>query len=112
MNHSTGRISRTILALVAGSFLFAAPALAETGASLYKSRCAACHGADGKGETAVGKSMHLRSLASPEVQKMSDKELTDIIADGKGAMPKYKDKLSGAQIKSLVGFIRELGKKK
>jgi len=111
MKRSTTRINRTLLALVAGSFLFAAPAFGETGASLFKSHCAACHGADGKGDTGIGKSMHLRSLASPEVQKQSDKELTAMIADGKGAMPGYKDKLSGAQIKDLVGYIRELGKK-
>jgi cytochrome c6 len=92
-------------------FLLAAPAFGQGGASLYKARCAACHGAGGKGDTGIGKSMHLRSLASPEVQKQSDAELTAIIADGKGAMPAYKDKLSGAQIKDLVVYIRELGKK-
>lgn len=111
MKDPTARFSRTVLTLVASSFLLAAPAFGQSGASLFKARCAACHGADGKGETAVGKSMHLRSLASPEVQKQSDKELTAMISDGKGAMPAYKDKLSGAQIKDLVGFIRELGKK-
>ncbi len=107
----TARIKRTVLVLTASSFLFAAPAFAQSGASLFKSRCAACHGADGKGDTAIGKSMHMRSLASPEVQKMSDKELTTIIANGKGAMPSYKDKLSGTQIKDLVGQIRDLAKK-
>ncbi len=111
MTNPTARISRTLLALVAASFLFAVPIFGQGGASLYKSRCAACHGADGKGDTGIGKSMHLRSLASAEVQKESDKQLTDIIADGKAAMPAYKDKLSGSQIKELVSFIRELGKK-
>jgi cytochrome c6 len=105
------RVNRTIFIIVASSFFVAAPAFGQSGASLFKSHCAACHGADGKGDTGIGKSMHMRSLASPEVQKESDKELTAIITDGKGAMPSYKDKLSGAQIKDLVGFIRELGKK-
>lgn len=112
MDYRTTRINRALLALVAGSFLFAAPAFGESGASLFKSHCAACHGADGKGDTGIGKSMHLRSLASPEVQKQSDKQLTAMIADGKGGMPAYKSRLSGAQIKALVSHIRELGKKK
>jgi len=103
--------NRTVLALVASSLLLAAPAFGQGGASVFKSRCAGCHGPDGKGDTGIGRSMHMRSLASPEVQKESDKELTAIIADGKGAMPSYKDKLSGAEIKELVGYIRELGKK-
>jgi cytochrome c6 len=110
MNIFASRLNRAVV-VAASTLLIAAPAFADNGASLFKARCAACHGADGKGETAVGKSMHLRSLASPEVQKQSDEQLTDMIAGGKGAMPAYKDKLSAAQIKDLVAFIRELGKK-
>jgi len=105
-----GRLNRSVLMIVASSLLIAAPAFGQ-GASVYKSRCAGCHGAEGKGDTGIGKSMHLRSFASPDVQKQSDAELTSWIADGKGAMPAYKDKLSGAQIKDLVGYIRDLGKK-
>jgi cytochrome c6 len=108
---SLANLSGRAVVTIAGAILFVAPAFGQSAASLYKSRCAACHGADGKADTAIGKSMHLRSLASAEVQKESDKELTDIIADGKGAMPGYKDKLSAAQIKDLVGYIREMGKK-
>jgi cytochrome c6 len=110
MNIFAGRLNRTVLMIAAGSFLIAAPAFGQ-GASLFKSRCAGCHGADGKGDTGIGKSMHLRALGSADVQKQSDAELTAWIADGKGAMPAYKDKLSGAQIKDLVGYIRDLGKK-
>ncbi|HVB87884.1 MAG TPA: cytochrome c [Candidatus Dormibacteraeota bacterium] len=111
MKKSAARINRTILSVVAASFLLAAPAFGQGGASVFKSRCAGCHGADGKGDTGIGKSMHMRSLASSEVQKQSDKELTTIISDGKGAMPAYKDKLSGSEIKGLVSYIREFGKK-
>lgn len=107
----TGRLDRTVLMLVAASLLIAAPVFGQEGANLYKARCAGCHGADGSGDTAIGKSMHMRALGSADVQKMSDAELTAMITDGKGAMPAYKDKLSGAQIKDLVGYIRELGKK-
>jgi cytochrome c6 len=111
MNIFSGRLNRAVLMIAAGSFLIAAPAFGQDAASLYKSRCAGCHGADGKGDTGIGKSMHLRSFASADVQKQSDAELTSWIANGKGAMPAYKDKLSGAQIKDLVGYIRDLGKK-
>jgi cytochrome c6 len=108
---SASRASRTILLFVASSFLLAAPVFGQSTAKLYKERCAVCHGADGKGDTPVGKGMHLRALDSPDVQKMSDKEMTEIIADGKNAMPAYKDKLSAEQIKDLVGYIRAMAKK-
>jgi mono/diheme cytochrome c family protein len=78
-------------------------ASAQTGESTFKTKCAACHGADGKGATAVGKSLKIRDLSSPDVQKQSDADLTAIIANGKGS-------LSGDQIKQLVGYIRQLAK--
>jgi mono/diheme cytochrome c family protein len=84
---------------------------AQDAASLYKAKCSACHGADGKGETAIGKKMGIRDLASPDVQKMSDVELTTVIADGKDKMPSYKKSLKPEQIKDLVAYIRSLAKK-
>lgn len=111
MNRPFTRIRCTVLAIVAGSILLAVPAFGQNAASLFKSRCAGCHGAAGAGDTGIGKGMHLHSFASPDVQDKSDKELTAIITDGKGAMPSYKDKLSDAPIKDLVGYIRKLAKK-
>ena len=92
-------------------WMFGSTAIAQDVAGLYKQKCSACHGADGSGNTAVGKSMHLRELGSADVQKESDAELTAMITDGKGAMPAYKDKLTADQIKQLVAFIRHFAKK-
>ncbi|HYR29595.1 MAG TPA: cytochrome c, partial [Thermoanaerobaculia bacterium] len=77
-------------------------AFAADGAAIYKAKCASCHGADGKGQSPMGKKMNLRDLGSPEVQKQTDKELYDWTADGKGKMPAYKDKLSADEINALV----------
>jgi len=112
MNHPRNRTHWRGLPLAFCVFLLAAPIWAQgEGATLFKSKCAVCHGADGSGNTAVGKSMHIRDLASADVQKQTDAELTAMITNGKGGMPAYKDKLTGDQIKDLVGFVRELGKK-
>ena len=91
--------------------LWSTALVAEDAAGLYKAKCAACHGADGKGDTAMGKKLGVRDFASPEVQKMSDDELTAVIADGKNKMPSYKKSLKADQIKELVGYIRSLAKK-
>jgi cytochrome c6 len=113
MDRLGNRMHRGALALAFSLFIFAAPLWAQDeGASLFKSKCAACHGADGSGNTAVGKSMKLHDFSSPEVQKQTDAELTAIIANGKGSMPAYKDKLASVQIQQIVGYIRELAKKK
>lgn len=83
---------------------------AQDAAGTYKAKCSACHGADGKGDTPMGKKMGLKDLASPEVQKMSDDDLAAIIADGKDKMPSYKKSLKPEQVKELVGYIRSLSK--
>jgi mono/diheme cytochrome c family protein len=85
--------------------------VAQDAAGTYKAKCSACHGADGTGDTAIGKKMGMKDLAAPEVQKMSDDELTAIIADGKDKMPSYKKSLKPEQIKELVGYVRSLAKK-
>jgi len=81
-------------------------------ADLYKSKCQMCHGPDGKGQTPAGKSMGAHDFSAPDVVKMTDKELTDVTVNGKNKMPAFKGKLTDAQVKELVGYVRELQKKK
>jgi cytochrome c6 len=110
MKKACVRIAKPLL-FGAAVFVFSAlPAHAQNGAAVYKAKCAMCHGADGKGDTAVGKSLKLRDLGSADVQKQTDAELIAITADGKGKMPAYKGKLTDAQIKDVVAFIRTLKK--
>lgn len=83
----------------------------DGGAALYKTKCAACHGADGKGETSIGKANKLRDFSSAEVQQQSDADLTGIITNGKGKMPAYGKSLKPEQVKDLVSYLRSLAKK-
>lgn len=76
----------------------------------YKAKCATCHGPDGKGDTAPGKSMKVKDLGSPEVQKLSDADLTTAIEKGKKPMPGYEGKLTKEHIDDLVKYIRSLKK--
>ena len=82
------------------------------GQTLFKTKCAACHGVDGKGEVPAGKKLGARDLSSTEVQSQSDAQLTDFINKGKNKMPAYGTKLNKDQTNDLVAYIRELGKKK
>jgi cytochrome c6 len=112
MNYRLVRITMVVVLAVAAASLASSSAMAQQDAAgLYKSKCAACHGADGTGNTAVGKSMKIRDSHSPDVQKETDAQLTEMISSGKGAMPAYKGKITDEQIKQLVAYIRELGKK-
>jgi cytochrome c6 len=107
----TKRISVPAFAILAAfAMVLALPSSmrAQDGATLYKSKCAACHGADGTGSS-MGKKMGAQDFTSADVQKMSDTELAGIIANGKGKMPAYKS-LTPDQVKSLVAYIRTLKK--
>jgi mono/diheme cytochrome c family protein len=83
---------------------------ADSGADLFKSKCASCHGASGAGDTAMGKSMKLKDLGSADVQKQSDADLANVITKGKKPMPAYEGKLTNDQIQDLVKYIRTLKK--
>jgi mono/diheme cytochrome c family protein len=82
----------------------------DGGETLFKRRCPACHGQDGKGETPMGKKLGAANLTSTEVQSQSDAQLTDVITKGKNKMPSFDGKLSRDEIAELVAYIRELGK--
>jgi cytochrome c6 len=94
-------------ALLAGVCLFSVPAQADTaaGATMFKAKCAGCHGADGAGKDA----MKTTDMGAADVQKMSDADLSAVITGGKGKMPAYKT-LTPDQVKDLVGYIRTLKK--
>jgi mono/diheme cytochrome c family protein len=83
---------------------------ADDGATLYKTKCAACHAPDGTGKPAV----KAPSLVSPEAKKLTDAELTDAIANGgKNKKPTHQFAQKGLtpdQIKALVAQIRSMQK--
>lgn len=83
-------------------------AFASPGAAIYKTKCAACHGPDGSGQTTVGKNLKVRDLRSAEVQKLTDAEITTVLTAGKGKMP--KSKLPADDIKAVIAFVRSLKK--
>jgi len=98
-------ILRVLLAAAVLAMIFSTYSFADAGAD-YKAKCAMCHGANGEGKAA----MKTQDFASPEVQKMSDADLTDTITKGKGKMPAYDGKLTKEQIDGLVKWIRTLKK--
>jgi cytochrome c6 len=92
---------KRILAALAALSL-AGVAVADDTATLYSSKCGACHGKDGKG-TSTGLKMGAKDLTAT---KLSEQEIEGVISGGKGKMTAYKDKLSADQIKALARFVK------
>lgn len=99
----------TALAFGAGASLVAAAPAAEN----WENNCTKCHGADGKGQTKVGKKLNLKDYTDAKVQgEMKDdamvKAITDgVFADGKEKMKSFKGELSADEIKDLVAYVRK-----
>jgi mono/diheme cytochrome c family protein len=105
----------TQLIRAAGVILLAAsiagPAFAQTsGAATYKAKCAMCHGADGLAATPMAKSMKILSFKAPAMVKTSEAQFIASTTNGKARMPAYKGKLTDAQIKDVIAYIRTLQK--
>jgi cytochrome c6 len=100
----------TVVALAGFALLSTAARADNAGEATYKAKCAGCHGADGKGQTAMGKANNIRDLGSADVQAQSDDAIAGIIGNGKGKMPAYGKSLKPDQIKDLVAYIRTLKK--
>ena len=80
------------------------------GAAIFKARCAMCHGPNGDASSGMAKAMGLKPLNSPDVQKQSAADLTNIVANGKGKMPAFKPKqmLTDEEISAVVSFVKSL----
>lgn len=79
----------------------------STAVAIYGSRCASCHGKDGKSDTFKGKLRSARDLSDPKWQAdVSDERIFNSITNGKGRMPAFGKKLSEAETNSLVSYVR------
>ncbi len=84
-------------------------------ADLYTVHCMTCHKDSGKGGpvTVDGKKLDPEDITTDKMAAKSDDKLKSYIADGfpEDGMPAFKDKLSGAEMISLVKHLRKLQNK-
>jgi len=114
-------VSLAVLAISGAAFLISGASFSHVGASaavaggdvtsVYNSKCASCHGQDGRARSMHGRHEHARDLTSSEWQdSVSDERIYNSISNGKGKMPAFKKKLSDSQIDELVSYVRRFRK--
>jgi mono/diheme cytochrome c family protein len=98
--------------LFSGVSLRSRPSAAPpTAQDVYLDKCSVCHGQDGAGNTAKGRKLKVQNVRSPEVQKLSEAEMIDIVAKGKGKdMPGFGKELGDDMVKQVVAYYRSLAK--
>ena len=84
---------------------------AQDSATQFKRMCSLCHGPDGKSNTSMGKTLKSADLTSQAVQSLSDTELYNVIAHGKGKMAAYEGILGKQGVESMVKYVRTLKQK-
>jgi mono/diheme cytochrome c family protein len=80
-------------------------------AVIYAQMCARCHGADGRGDPEIKKTLPaVRDFHDPAFQaRASNDEIARVIMAGKGQMPAFGSGLSVPKIQALSGYVRRLG---
>ena len=98
--------------LVALLVLATSAAAAEPdGAALFKTKCASCHGPDGKGETPVGKALKVKSLLDPRwAADDAPAAIAKAVREGVPGMPGMEAKLSAAEIEAVAKATQELAR--
>jgi mono/diheme cytochrome c family protein len=71
-----------------------------SGSAIYAANCAACHGAEGQG----GVGPPLQGIG--EVHTIA--ELVEVITNGRGAMPAWRDQLTPAQIQAVATYVSQI----
>jgi mono/diheme cytochrome c family protein len=99
-----------VLVIAVALFLII-PNLSWAQEDIYKTKCAGCHGVDGKG-SAAGKKMGAPEFSSPKVQKAPDAELADFIENGgpqKKASHAFGNKgVSAPEANKLAAYVKTL----
>ena len=103
----TTKLAALILTIAAALFILI-PSLSwagDDGATLFKTKCAACHGVDAAGKPAA----KIPSLIGDDAKKASDADLEKAITE----KPKHAGvakALTPDQVKMLVSYIRSVQK--
>lgn len=79
------------------------------GAALYKAKCKACHGGDGRGDTKLGRQGKVEDFTSAQWQSAwTDDKLLEVLRTGvkDTKMKSYKDRLTPAELDAVVKHLR------
>ena len=82
----------------------------EVGKKLFAQRCAACHGADGKGNAKMAETLKVKIPDLGAASGKSDPELLKLLADGKPPMPSFGKGLSSDELRAVLDYAKKLAK--
>lgn len=109
-------VAQRVALLLPTTFISAGIVAAADTSAIWNANCATCHGKDGSGNTMMGKKLNTKDYRDAKVQAVfSDAEAERAIKEGvktngKETMKPFGGKLSDAEVKALVAYIRAFKK--
>ncbi len=108
---NTSKLFATSLALIAATAALSAAEVKET----WEKSCIKCHGADGKGDTKLGKKVEVKDFTDAKYQETftDDKAFKTIkegLKDGEKAKMKPLEGATDEEIKALIKQVRSFKK--
>jgi mono/diheme cytochrome c family protein len=98
-----------MLAVLLGTVVWVVTAAAadlELGKKVYEKKCAACHGADGKGNAKMEKALNAKIPPLAAAAEKTDAELLKLVSEGKKPMPSFQKGLSKDELEAVVHFAK------
>lgn len=76
--------------------------------TLFRQKCARCHGDDGRGETVLGEMLKIPNFTDRKwwKEEIKDERLVKSITHGKDQMPAFEKKLTRQEIALLAAYVR------
>ena len=114
MKLDTGLGSKCLLigaGLLVSSLAFQAAVPEANGGGIFRQNCVMCHGADGKGSSAL----KTPNFTDPKWQSsIKEKEMREVIKNGKKgtAMPAFGGSLKDEEISAVIAYVRSLNSSK
>ena len=115
-NRMRNTMNKLLLVIVAVLAMSAMAASAADGKAMYEKDCAKCHGADGKGQTTMGKRLGAKDYTDAKVQsELKDEAAIKAVKEGfknkEGkVLMKPAEGISDVDAKAVVAYMRTFTK--
>jgi len=93
------RLALLALLAAAGCSSQGGGAKAESGLSVFHTRCSRCHGADGRGNAVF-------NTPTLPISRLSEEEMVQVITKGRNKMPSFSLELQPEQIQAVARYIK------
>lgn len=105
-------MARVLVSMGVWGLLLSGVSSAAGGKEAYQKLCQSCHGMDGTGNPQMAKSLQVSipPVTGAALAQKDEAEMLRIIAEGKGKMLGYAQRLSAEEQRQVLEYMKTLGR--